>query len=755
MNKLILILLFLIIYDISGTQFDTLQELKTYAASYPENPDIPNAYWLDPDYTQFHEGITPSFLTRWLYELHLLPGIIWDAKEWSVFLKEFIEQREKAHLQGRQVVRCTLKQSGNFIVISDIHGELHTLVRILSYLESMDIINNKLEIIKPDYYFVVNGDLIHGSPYSLECLNIIMLLMQRNPDKVFYLQGQEEGKGYWRNYSFKSALQVRLAFLSDERVPLESLFYRFFNTLPLGLYINQLAQPSSMVLIAPSGIDNQEWSEDYLGNIAQAKNPGITYFDLSKQEKTIEPIKVKAVIRSEDWRREFRVSKGYGMLYWEGGATTWGILSGPIKLNQKFFNFFYDSFGIMTIKTPLFWSTISFYNRDIRTKDPFNKIAEYYLTKGLPTTFKPNQIPNTVNIGSSLSLVQGVPIMGRQVRRGMMSAINESNLNPNVIGHFVRPYVYNDNYEPHIARINMQRLITEDAPIVLLPTGSPTLSGYLDFIKDQKLLVLFPITGGPQFRDPELKNLIHFRASYADEVRVLIEYLYKEYNAKKFAFFYQDDAYGQGPLAAAHETLKRLGIKDITDISYGRAAANLEEQVKKLKSVQPDAIGFFSTAQATQELFRQMGIDSLANRYLFGISFLAEESFRRYIKKIGLKVLFGAVIPNPWLSQLEIIKKYREIMDKQGYPYDAFSCEAYVATTIFLEAIKKIKGAVTMDQLIAILESFKQENIMGLSLSFNLQTRSLSKYVWIERGEREDWLQFPIDHQPDSLKLNN
>ena len=106
---------------------------------------------------------------------------------------------------------------------------------------------------------------------------------------------------------------------------------------------------------------------------------------------------------------------------------------------------------------------------------------------------------------------------------------------------------------------------------------------------------------------------MHFRCSYAKEVDALIEYAFTEWNARKFALFYQDDSYGQGPFNEAQKVLTEKNCTSI-DAPYSRAATDLRQQAKKISESQPDVIAFFSTAQTTIELIREIGIENIVNK---------------------------------------------------------------------------------------------------------------------------------------------
>ncbi len=582
--------------------------------------------------------------------------------------------------------------------------------------------------------------------------------MNKNPLQVFYLKGEQERLGAWINGILKEELQTRVISAKNRDVPLKGTLNDFFLALPEAIYITTPQDNQEYIRISPFGREVKEIKELSLSAPLESTQGPVTYIDQNnfKVEKNESPPEIVSIIKPDSWQKHYAAKSGMAQLSDDQGATAWGTLSAPIEALQKLIGFNHDAFVMLTIDSPLTKSTITLFNRS-GSDATFKKDNTFNIATGI-TESGGEGMPakDYFTIGSSMALIQGVPIMGQRTKRGMTVRLKKENDAGGIHNTFFRSLVYNDNYTPQLTRKNINRLISKDkTSTILLPVGSPTLASYLDYIHDNKLLVLFPITGAPQFRDSSLKNIVHFRGTYADEVHALVDYMVQEGAAKKFAFFYQDDAYGKGPLEAAGKELRKKGITEWVDVPYQRNSVNYKAQAQKIKEAQPDAIGLFSTAEATRELIRQIGIDFLINKQLFGISFLGEESFRRFIKHTGLKVLFGAVVPNPNTSDLEIVKEYRKEMDKNGFPYDIFSLEAYITTSIVLDAIKKISPPITKEKILHQLEQLNGYKFKGLTLTFDPKRRDLAQYVWIETEKNKEWIQRKINKTPLIKKEND
>jgi ABC-type branched-subunit amino acid transport system substrate-binding protein len=737
----------------STHSFNTLSSAQQYAQTISEYPSTDNDDWNDPDYESFYKTLEQSRLRRFLNYIGINKQQTWEAHSFQNLLLQQIEFRERLNLSGRQIAKLLLTEPAKFYVFGDIQGAFHSLLRSLTFLKEKLVIDDNFKIIQPNSFIVFNGDFIDRSAYSLECLQIIMLLLQQNPKKVVYIRGKHEDKDYWQNFGLKRELKQRAYFLlpsnaPSDAIPMGSLIKRFFNTLPLALYIAEKKTPLKLIRISHVGRDDPELKEHLFNDFfSQDTDETISYYDIRQRKPAAEKPHIGALITTESWLEEHRATQGLGLLDQDLGTTSWSIVSSPIMAYQSYYNFYYDAFIEIDAKLPLNKAIIKLWNNNIKTPTNFTHQTSYNLVTSIPISkFKEEQLSKPdIRIGSTMSLKRGVAIMGKRIKRGMDIRINRQNQSGGINGQHIEVIIYNDDYTPFLARQNINHLInTDNTHLILLPIGSPTLNSYIDYAKDNTLTILFPVTGSPLFRNPDLKGIVNFRPSYADEVQILLDYLFTEYGARKFLFFYQNDSYGLSALKQAHEELKKRGITDWIDVPYARGETNLTKQANIIKNAQVDAIGLFSTAKATEELFRQTGVDSLSNKKLFGISFLGEVSFREYIKAHGLQVLLGAAVPNPATSDLEAAVLYREAMDKNNLPYDAFSLESFLTTSLLIDVMKRIKGPITREKIAEKLEAFYDDKFQGLTLTYNPKTRSLARYVWIETADNENWIEKQI-----------
>lgn len=709
-------------FVIQGTYFDSLSGLKEFAAFHQEFPQSDNKDWIDPDYSSFYETIKPGFFQTILSKVGLIKkNPCWDSQELKDLLAEVTEHRLEQKKDSVDYEDITLPTKGRCVIWGDLHGAFHSLVRDLEKLYELGIIDDSLKIITPETNFIVIGDAISRSPYSVELLTVLLRLMKQNPENFFYIRGNHETDAYWQNFGMRRSLRSRalsIAVPEDKEVPLSSFINKFFATLPRAVSIGHRSDKDAFAYCSHKSLE-----QEILGDKrVQVMLLGERRLSGTTQMKPL----------------DFQ-----GFTY---GVSEWSMISSPTRVYRDYFDFNSDAFVILEMSEKLSESILSLYSRDVRTDNDFSK-TDYDIIFGMKLTDH-NDMKKKVRrephfFATTLPLTGSLAVLGRSVNWGLQAAVKEVNENGGVGGHFVKPLVFDDQYVPRFARKNIETFHKDyKVDSVVVPVGSPTLASYSDRAKSDTAL-LFPYSGGPQFRDPELKYSVHFRASYKDEALSLIDYLVKVYGIKKFAFFYQDDDYGLLPMKAAKEELERRGLEAPILLPYGRAQTDFTDIVKKLRETNPEAVGCFSASLATQELISKIGPSFFLGRPLFGISFLENEMFNRFLNDRGVEFIFSAVVPDPTRSDLPIVRDYRKAMDAVDLPYGTNSLESYIALQLYFDALRHIKVPYTKEKIVTYFEGLKNYKFGGFTFTFRPEVRGFVLPVWI-RTVDEKWLEYKV-----------
>ncbi len=763
--------------SIDGAIFPTLTQVQQYAESLPEHIET-ETDWLNPDFSLFHKERAPGRMRR-LINWFGLGRRAWNSQEFNRLLRSLIKKRELNGLMGDFIQKYQEVPGDRIFIWTDLFGAFHSLVRDLEKLRSKGIIGDDFKIAKPEYLFVFNGNVIDHSPYVLETLTLVMRLLEVNPQQVIYTRGDHEDKQEWHSYGLARELKIRAAGLSREVIPLNKLMTQFFNTLPLGLFLPRVTEKEiNVVLIA-----NNEYSKSgfevkkIAGFLEKEENGKLSSFKLSNKLTAKKLVHIKVIISGEDRSITYHQTAGLTMLGMQREALRWLNFSSPTSRNRRLYEFFNDAFVEIKIQDQLDDWTITLYNQDVRKLFGLKKAATYDLLTGqrikegvkkpkkkaLPKEEKKKKEPPKVTeppkelekkpskkakkeeepepttlqeavIGSTLDLSKSASMIGKPVKEGLELAFKQMTQAGGAGSFLPRIIMYDDGYTPSKTRRLVKDFLDKsNVDIFLNSVGSPTTESYLDLIKEGKVLVLFPYTGAPIFRKPELKSIAHMRVGYVDEGRALAEYALDELQARKIVIFYQNDAFGRGALQGAMEIFKKRG-KEVTQVPYERNDVQFDQQAEVIEQADPDTIFFFAVTPSARSLIRQLGVSFLRGRNLIGMS-VYDESFERFLESKGLSFVMVRVVPNPKTSELEIVKEYRDAAKATNHVLNFNSLESFINAAIFFDILKRINPPLTKEKIIKEIESIKNYNFKGIELDFDPNSRELVRTLWLDTGE--------------------
>ena len=694
-------------------QYNTLESIQKYAAAHPENVQSDNNDWVDPEFITFYKkNYSFSWLDRLIRFLSLKKQPRWNAKTFRSLIEKITRERTSQKKQTPHFKTIQVTPKNRLFLFGDLQGAFHSMVRDLKYLQTLQVINNSLEIQDKNTYIVIIGDAISRSPYSLELMSIILLLMDKNPDNFIYLKGNHEKNNYWENFSMERELQFKAANISNHqgnKAPLTKQINNFFKTLPDTLIIENIYRPKEKISISHSKIGKDA-----------ILDPGLKFAIVG--EKRLEVVKK---------------TKGLEFIGYDKGTAKWSVISCPTSVYQKFFNLHYDALTEITFDKKFNHSIITLHSHNITEKNNTYTKTHYDPIFAFPLTEKKSitQSKKIVKVGSSMYLTGVNWDLGKEIKSGLETAIYHYNQQkPHTL---IRPYFLDDGYNPRKTYLNIN-ILKQAYGIdkILMPTGTPTLAIYLDQVKNGEISVFFPATGATTYRTPEIKNIIHLRATYIQEAKILLRYLIKEYGIKRFAFFYQ--TYGQPIADAMHEELKKHGITEWLDLPHSKTQENFGGVggiKQKIKRFTPEAIGCFSSQLPTQRLINTLGTDFFLKHLLFIPPSLYTINFKKFLQTRGIKYVMVSMLPAPNKANIKIAKEHLEAMQSRGLTSTIHSLSGYIAGSLFADAVNKITPPVTKEKLLSHFENIKNYQFKGVDITFNPQTRSLTKDIWIKSSE--------------------
>lgn len=327
-----------------------------------------------------------------------------DIKACKALLQEVVQQRENVGYVGRHLIKLTPYPETTFVVWGPLKGSFSSLVRTLTYVHELGIIANDLRLTSSASYLVFNGDVIKDPETSLETLLLVLSLMKVNPHKVLYLKGASEDELQWQNDGLKRALDLKALTQKDEKNQVKRLLSRFFDTLPLALYITGQNPQEGSIRISYFSRISREVDEVNCGRILTSNLINIPQIcSLSSPQKG--PALVKAVIKSEQRLMSYQQHPGLALVEPDKGSVTWSIFSGPTPTYLREYQFSMDAFALIKTGKSIEDALIALYNSDIRSGEPLQFRGSYHLLTGTERTsrYTPPQPVSLQSVQADLS----------------------------------------------------------------------------------------------------------------------------------------------------------------------------------------------------------------------------------------------------------------------------------------------------------------------------------------------------------------
>jgi ABC-type branched-subunit amino acid transport system substrate-binding protein len=739
----------------ADTLFNTIDELRAYANSHPTSVPISNQDYLNPDYTKFFESFVPDAWDKMLMTLRLKSRSLWQPKPFIELLKRLTESRKKDGMHGEFLQRKEVSQDDHFLIWGNLQGAFHSLVYTLEHLIEQKILDKNLKIIAPKYFMVFSGNVVNRSPYSLETLTVVLRLMEENPGRVFYIKGNQEMNGFWQDYDMQDEWEAKVAQTQgffppypESVVPFVSDVNAFFDTLPVVLYLGMRTVDSS------DGIRIGHFGR----NIFRIESNEVTYA-LNAIDQTVIPLPIK-ITPQDDVKPATLVamtegscdlipnynSEGLRLLPPDEGITAWSVLSAATECFEKLYQFMTDSYVDITIALPMKKSSITQYYQDIKNRSGFKTGRVYNMYSGQSDEqFRAQSKVDLLCVGATIDLEAEAAILGVQIRNGMSLAINKQNTQGIVPGLFMSLAILNDRHRFVKIRSNIETLLDQYQTTMLLGIEANVMArDYFDLVTKNNLLVLFPFTAVTKFHSAEYPNIIHFGPSYTEEAYIATKYILDKIAPDNIAIFYEKGQMGEDAFIGAKEAFKEKGFTKFIEIPFKSNLLDFKEQLATIQHENPEAIALFSSSAIGQEFIRQVGVQNLSQRTLYGLSSFGAETFRRYYKGRGLQIITANLVPDPFTSDLPIVQEFKKEAAANNISVSPQCLEAYINASIFVEAVRLIKGPINNESIKRSLESMKNYDFKGLKLTFNPATRELSNMVWLDLGDGSPWKPFTV-----------
>jgi branched-chain amino acid transport system substrate-binding protein len=366
-----------------------------------------------------------------------------------------------------------------------------------------------------------------------------------------------------------------------------------------------------------------------------------------------------------------------------------------------------------------------------------------------------NQPAGNSQIVVGVSNVQSGPSqsLGQNLLRGSAVYFELVNKQGGVYGRKISIRLKDDKYEPDPAVQNTNELIEKDKAFFLFDyVGTPTLTRTLPLLKyyeKEKIVNVAPFTGAdPQRKPPYDKFVFNIRASYREETRALVRYLYDK-GYRRIGFLGQADAYGKSGEIGVTDALAELDLKPVETVTYRRNQpfeTDMTAQVKILRQAGADAViavGVYGPCGASVRDARtaQWNVP-VANVSFVGAEVLLDKLIRASKaagKDLTANLINSQVVPSPSEKRYPLVADYRTHLAPENYGF--VTLEGWLNAVVVTEALRRAGPSPSREDFIRAMESLRGwDPGLGVNLEFSSINHQGLHQVWLTRTDNGKWV---------------
>lgn len=346
-------------------------------------------------------------------------------------------------------------------------------------------------------------------------------------------------------------------------------------------------------------------------------------------------------------------------------------------------------------------------------------------------------------LGSIQDLSGPVAGFGKQVRLGMMLAVDEINELGGINGRKIKLIVEDSAYDPKKAVLAAQKLVNQDKIFMMVGhIGTAQNMAAMPVQFEKGVINFFPVTAAREMYEPFHRLKYSNQATYFDQMRIAAPRLMKDRNLKKACTLYQDDDFGLEIVRGAEAGLKSIGMVFAEKTSYKRGATDFSSQVARMKAADCELVVLGTIIRET------VGAVAEARKIGFNPLFVGSAAmYTDLIPKLGGKGMDGLyatmTAQHPYLDAAEQpvrfwANKYRTKFNEDP---TVMSVYGYTAIDAFLKVAAKTGANLSTDSFIKTMDTmtFRRDMFGTAEMSFGPTQRLGNRFARLSQLQNGRW----------------
>lgn len=355
----------------------------------------------------------------------------------------------------------------------------------------------------------------------------------------------------------------------------------------------------------------------------------------------------------------------------------------------------------------------------------------------------PGIYEDRILFGQSAAITGPNQFLGIDYHLGILAAFEEKNNEGGIGGRKLEILLLDDAYESDHASRNAEKLVEEnDIFTVIGGVGTPTANRIVPILSQAEIPFVGPLSGADFLNDKEKStNVVNIRASYHDELRVLVDHFIHDLGYSRFGIIYQEDSFGQSVYSDLKRVLDRFQIPILARATFSRNSHAVHGGLFTFAKADLEAIFIIGTYSTNSEIINLS--NSLGNDFVIAnLSFVVSNELRSLLNKTGENIFVTEVVPDPFDETYPITARYRQALNNPDlqldftdhvYDYEVspneVSLEGYILGRFVIDTLERMDGNFTRENFMKVALTPGTIDLDGWVLEFKEGSNSGSNYV--------------------------
>lgn len=338
---------------------------------------------------------------------------------------------------------------------------------------------------------------------------------------------------------------------------------------------------------------------------------------------------------------------------------------------------------------------------------------------------------------------------GVRYHAGIQAAFRERNDQGGVNGRSLNLVSLDNASETEKAAEHVGRFVAEGNMFAVIGgMGTRTSRRIAPLLRAERIPFVGLFTGADILRNRErYPNVVNLRASYFNEIEVLVDHMVNKLGKRRFGVIYQDDAFGRSILGGYRSVLGRYGLPVLAKSSFSPNTHAVHSSLFTLAKADLDAVLLAGSNAAIADAINLAG--SLGQEYVMAnLSVVASHDLFERLDDISERslerILVTEVVPDPEDSNSQVVKRFQSAIEgnenidrlsegllglRGRHLGDTVALEGYLIGRFVIEVLSRIDGEPTRETFLSAALQSEPVHIDDWTIQIAPGTNTGSTYV--------------------------